>query len=75
MKELGKLAMTLGAMTAMLGSNSPYSYFDEFGSSKRIGSSQKDYKNKNANIEYYTDEKGNIRKRKLKMAVEREASK
>lgn len=28
------------------------------------GSSHKEYKNKNANIEYYTDEKGNIRKRK-----------
>ena len=30
------------------------------------GSSHKDYTNKNANIEYYTDEKGNIRKRKIK---------
>ena len=28
------------------------------------GSSHKEYKNKNANIEYYTDEKGNIRRRK-----------
>ena len=28
------------------------------------GSTHKEYKNKNANIEYYTDEKGNIRKRK-----------
>lgn len=28
------------------------------------GSSHKEYKNKNSNIEYYTDEKGNIRKRK-----------
>lgn len=26
----------------------------------------KQYNNKNANIEYYTDEKGNIRKRKIK---------
>lgn len=27
---------------------------------------KKSYENKNANIEYYTDEKGNIRKRKIK---------
>ena len=30
------------------------------------GNTQKQYKNKNANIEYYTDEKGNIRRRKIK---------
>lgn len=30
------------------------------------GSSQRKYENKNKNIEYYTDEKGNIRRRKLK---------
>lgn len=28
------------------------------------GSTHKEYKNKNSNIEYYTDNKGNIRKRK-----------
>lgn len=26
---------------------------------------QKTYENKNANVEYYTDEKGNIRRRKV----------
>lgn len=31
-----------------------------------IKSGSKNYNNKNANIEYYTDEKGNIRKRRLK---------
>ena len=30
------------------------------------GSSQRKYENKNKNIEHYTDEKGNIRRRKLK---------
>ena len=30
----------------------------------RNGQSKREYPNKNANIEYYTDEKGNIRKRK-----------
>ena len=27
---------------------------------------KKNYENKNSNIEYYTDEKGNIRRRKIK---------
>lgn len=30
----------------------------------KLGRRKRDYPNKNANIEYYTDEKGNIRKRK-----------
>lgn len=30
------------------------------------GNTQKKYDNKNANVEYYTDEKGNIRRRKIK---------
>lgn len=30
----------------------------------KLGQSKRQYPNKNANIEYYTDEKGNIRKRK-----------
>lgn len=34
------------------------------GSSK--GSTQNNYTNKNANVEYYVDEKGNIRRRKIK---------
>ena len=40
--------------------------FDDYYEEPRIkkGSSHKEYKNKNANIEYYTDEKGNIRRRK-----------
>lgn len=38
-------------------------YYDEE-PKRRRGSSHKEYKNKNANIEYYTDEKGNIRRRK-----------
>lgn len=29
---------------------------------RKKGGKSKDYKNKNSNIEYYTDEKGNIRK-------------
>ena len=33
----------------------------------KIGQSKRDYPNKNANIEYYTDEKGNIRKRRKKV--------
>lgn len=32
----------------------------------RSGGTKKRYENKDANIEYYTDEKGNIRKRKKK---------
>ena len=28
---------------------------------------KKKYENKNANVEYYTDEKGNIRRRKIKI--------
>ena len=30
------------------------------------GQSKKNYENKNKNVEYYTDEKGNIRRRKIK---------
>lgn len=37
-------------------------YYPQF----KKGSTHKEYKNKNANIEYYTDEKGNIRKRKVR---------
>ena len=42
--------------------------FDDYYEEPAIkkGSSHKEYKNKNSNIEYYTDEKGNIRKRKIK---------
>ena len=39
-------------------------YYEE--PSVKKGSTHKEYKNKNANIEYYTDEKGNIRKRKVR---------
>ena len=41
--------------------------FDDYYDQEPIkkGSTQKQYNNKNSNIEYYTDEKGNIRKRKL----------
>lgn len=50
-----------------------YRILDLFGNSEtyyrpefrfRSGGTHKDYPNKNANIEYYTDEHGNIRKRK-----------
>lgn len=37
---------------------------DYYYPARKKGSSHKEYKNKNANIEYYTDEKGNIRRRK-----------
>ena len=30
------------------------------------GSTKKQYENKNKNVEYYTDEKGNIRRRRVK---------
>lgn len=40
--------------------------FDFYRTHVKKGSTHKEYKHKNKNIEYYTDEKGNIRKRKLR---------
>ena len=52
------------AAVAMMGDTGfPNPYFEEMGLFKK-GPSSKKYDNKNANIEYYTDEKGNIRRRK-----------
>ena len=54
------LANIFAATMAATGGN--LSYLD---SHYRSGGTQKTYDNKNANIEYYTDEKGNIRRRKI----------
>ena len=43
--------------------NNPY-YVPPFGY-KKVHHKKK-YENKNSNVEYYTDEKGNIRRRKIK---------
>lgn len=40
--------------------------FGEYYIGSPKGSSQKEYDDKNANVEYYIDEKGNIRRRKIK---------
>ncbi len=49
------------AITAALGGFDTYFTMDGLCSK---GGNQRNYPNKNSNIEYYTDEKGNIRKRK-----------
>lgn len=49
------------AITASLGGFGTYFTMD--GLCSKSGT-QRNYSNKNSNIEYYTDEKGNIRKRK-----------
>lgn len=55
--------LTAQAMMAGVASNEyTYDYFTEM--HVKRGPSRKEYKNKNANIEYYVDEKGNIRRRK-----------
>ena len=61
--SLKKKVMDLCLLEATLGGSgcgcAPYRL------TKSIGvNNSKSYKNKNSNIEYYTDEKGNIRKRK-----------
>ena len=53
---------TLEASLLLSGGADAFSYMP-----KRKGIRvSKDYENKNGNIEYYTDEKGNIRRRKKK---------
>lgn len=54
---------TLKALSMML--DGPYTSNPYFVPPYRKVHHSKTYKNKNANIEYYTDEKGNIRKRKV----------
>lgn len=49
-------------MAGVAGSEHTYDYFTEM--HVKRGPSHKEYKNKNANIEYYVDEKGNLRRRK-----------
>ena len=63
-KELLSLLMT----NPLLSSKETYDAFDYYYENMaRIKNHKpkKTYKNKNANIEYYVDEKGNIRKRKV----------
>lgn len=59
-KELEAL-MANTLIESMLCGGNNYSYMPRLSK----GGTQKTYTNKNANIEYYTDEKGNIRKRKI----------
>lgn len=53
----------IGVSTAL---DDPPFHFGEYYTGCPKGSTQKKYDNKNANVEYYTDEKGNIRRRKVK---------
>ena len=67
-KAMTKMLMATAVTSAMLTSasgneHSYYNYLDELLPAK--GGTKKEYKNKNANVEYYTDEKGNIRRRKV----------
>lgn len=67
-KAMTKMLMATAVTSAMLASASGneysyYDYLDELLPAK--GGTKKEYKNKNANVEYYTDEKGNIRRRKV----------
>ena len=55
------LANILAATMAATGGEPTYPYNVRY----KSGGTQKTYDNKNANIEYYTDEKGNIRRRKI----------
>lgn len=65
MGKIDKIIETGLLATALLGGpDRPYSYLDSIPKVK--GSNQKVYNQKDNNIEYYTDEKGNIRKRKVK---------
>lgn len=57
-----KVLRDFAAVSAILGGPQFGDYY--IGSPK--GNTQKKYDNKNANVEYYTDEKGNIRRRKIK---------
>ena len=54
---------TLKAINMML--DGPYTSNSYFVPPYRKRHSKKTYENKNANVEYYTDEKGNIRRRKV----------
>lgn len=65
-KAMTKLLMATAMTSALLTSNdNSYPYFDYLDDLLPAkGGTRKEYKNKNANIEYYTDEKGNIRRRK-----------
>lgn len=56
-----RIAM-LGASLLSLGGYDALAYMPK----QNRGRSHKDYKDKNRNVEYYTDEKGNIRRRKKK---------
>ena len=63
-KRLTQVAMmNLGMGVAAAGTN--YAYYGSPYFPK--GRTQKTYKNKDANIEYYTDEKGNIRRKRKKV--------
>lgn len=55
-----KRIATLGASLLSLGGGDMLAYMPK----QKRGRSCKDYKEKNRNVEYYTDEKGNIKRRK-----------
>lgn len=46
--------------------SSPYTMDYYRDNNIKKGPTRKQYTNKNKNVEYYTDEKGNIRRRKIK---------
>ena len=57
----------LPIMAACLATNTPYHPLEEFSLGRSHGKTE-NYKKrpKNSNVEYYTDEKGQIKKRKIK---------
>ena len=67
-RKMTKKLAEIASLSMMLGLSGGYGdaysgYLDGLLPAK--GSSKKTYENKNSNIEYYTDEKGNIRRRKV----------
>lgn len=57
-----KVLRDFAAISAILGGPQFGDYYIE----SPKGSSQKEYDDKDKNVEYYVDEKGNIRRRKIK---------